>query len=66
LAVIHDRVPDIVAQGGFANTGSLALRDIFAAMYSDHHDVIRKPLFDLPQLRKDVNAVYSAIRPEIE
>ena len=66
LPVVHDRVLDLVAQGRLANPGRLALRDIFAAMHSDHDQVGRKPLFDLPQLRKDVNAVYSAVRPEIE
>ena len=35
-------------------------------MDPDDDDVVRIPLLDLPQLRKDVNAVDSAIGPEIE
>jgi hypothetical protein len=33
---------------------------------ADHHDITLVLIFDLPQLRKNVDAVYSAIRPEVE
>jgi hypothetical protein len=35
-------------------------------MNSDDDNVVRVPLLDLPQLRKNVDAVDSAIGPEIE
>lgn len=35
-------------------------------MYSDDRYIVRVLLFDLPQLREDVQAVDSAIGPEIQ
>jgi hypothetical protein len=39
---------------------------IFAALNSDDYQLRFIPGFELPQLRKYMNAVYSAIRPEVE
>lgn len=49
-----------------ANARRLALGDIFATVHSDDSDITGVLLFDLPQLREDVNAVDSAIGPEVE
>src|SRR3954463_10208022 len=54
------------AKGCFQDSGCLALRDIFAAMDSDDDNVIRIAFLDLPQLRKNVDAVDSPVGPEIE
>jgi hypothetical protein len=35
-------------------------------MNTDYNELCCKPFFELPQLRKDVNAVDSPISPEIE
>jgi hypothetical protein len=56
----------VVTERRLADPGCLALRDIFATMHTNDDDIILVPLFDLPQLRKDVYAVDSAISPEIQ
>jgi hypothetical protein len=66
LTVIDYRVGNLIPQRRLTNSGGLSFCDIFAAVYSDHDDVVWKLLLDLPQLRKNVDAVYSAIRPEIQ
>lgn len=66
MAVVDDWMRYLVPKGRLTNTGCLALRDIFAAMHSNDNNVVGILLFDLPQLRQNVNAVDSAIGPEIE
>lgn len=66
LAVIDDRMAYLIPQRSLTNPGRIALGDIFAAMNSDDDDVVGELLFNLPQLRKNVNTVYSAVSPEIE
>jgi hypothetical protein len=66
LPIVDYRVGQSKAKRGFKNPGCLALRDIFAAVYSDDDNVIRISLFDLPQLRENMDAIDSAIGPEIE
>jgi hypothetical protein len=39
---------------------------IFAALNANYHELRLILQFELPQLRKYMNAVYSAIRPEIQ
>ena len=39
---------------------------VLAAVHADDDERIREFLFELPQLRKNVNAVDSTVRPEIE
>jgi hypothetical protein len=39
---------------------------ILTAVYADYSELGRKLLFQLPQLRKYVNAVDSAVCPEVE
>jgi hypothetical protein len=56
----------VVTESCLANPGCLALCDIFAAMDTNDHDIVGVPPFDLPQLRKNVNTVDSAVRPEIQ
>jgi hypothetical protein len=56
----------LVAKARFEDPVCFALRDIFSAMNTDDDDIICILFFDLPQLRKDVYAVDSAIRPEVE
>ena len=41
-------------------------RVILPALHSDYDELRRIFRFELPQLRKHMNAVYSAIGPEIE
>lgn len=39
---------------------------VLAAVYTDDDERVCEFLFELPQLRKNVNAVDSTVRPEIE
>lgn len=55
-----------VPDRSLANARGFALGDIFAAVHSDDSDITGILPFDLPQLRKDVNAVDSAVSPEVE
>jgi hypothetical protein len=64
--VIDLRVGNLIPQQRLTNSGGLLFRDIFAVVNSDHDDVVWKLPLDLPQLRKNVDAVYSAIRPETQ
>jgi hypothetical protein len=66
LAVVDYRMGDFVAPRRVTNTGRIALCDIFAAVHPYDSYVAGIPLLDLPQLRKNVNAIDSAVRPEVE
>jgi hypothetical protein len=66
LPIVDDRMCDVIAQTSFPDAGSIALGDIFATVHTDDRYIARILLLDLPQLRKNMNAVDSAIRPEVE
>jgi hypothetical protein len=66
LPVVDYRMLNAIADGSLPNTRGLALRDIFSAVDSHDSDFVGILILDLPQLRKDVNTVDSAIGPEIQ
>jgi hypothetical protein len=66
LPVVDYRVGESEAERRFEYPGRFPLCDIFSTVNSDDDDVVRISLLDLPQLRKNVDAVDSAIGPEIE
>ena len=67
LPVVQDGViGGAEADGGVSNALAVALRGVLAAMNTDDRDGIGEALLDLPQLREDMDAVDSAIRPEVE
>lgn len=55
-----------IPEGRLTNPRRLPFRDIFAAMHSNDDHILGVPFFDLPQLRKDVDTVDSAVGPEVE
>ena len=44
----------------------VALGDELATVHTHDRQLVRKPLFELPQLREDVDAVDSAVGPEVQ
>jgi hypothetical protein len=56
----------IIPQACFQDPGSFPLGDIFSTVNTDDDDVVTIIFFDLPQLRENVDAVDSAVRPEVE
>ena len=66
LAIVQYGVEDAEPNGGIANAGCLTLSRELAAVDADHRDLAREQLLELPQLRKDMNAVDSAVGPEIQ
>ncbi|MDQ6770494.1 MAG: hypothetical protein M3Z54_10970 [Gemmatimonadota bacterium] len=66
LSVVDDGMGCLIAKRCLVNPGRLALGDIFSAVDSDYYHIVGVLFFDLPQLRKDVQAVDSAVRPEIQ
>jgi len=66
LSVIHDRMSDLVASDSVAKGGCLALLGEFGGVNPDDDQDIVVRGFQRLQLREDVQAVDSAIRPEIE
>jgi hypothetical protein len=66
LGVIDDRMRDLVAPDGVTEGGRLALVGKFGRVYPDDGQGIGERGFQRLQLREDVQAVDSAVRPEIE
>jgi hypothetical protein len=50
----------------FSNSVCYSLCVVLAAVNADDDELVGEFFFELPQLRKNVNAVDSTIRPEIE
>jgi hypothetical protein len=57
---------DFIPERRIANAKTLSLGDVLSAVDADDRYVFGVVLLDLPQLRKNVNAVDSAVRPEIQ
>ncbi len=51
---------------GVTNASGIALSGELPAVHADHRYRVGEPCIELPQLRKYVDAVDSAIRPEVE
>ncbi len=66
LGVIDNRMRDLMAPDGVAEGGRLALVGKFGRVYPDDGQGIGERGFQRLQLREDVQAIDSAIRPEIE
>jgi hypothetical protein len=66
LPVVQHRMSRAEPDRRLADAVSDALRQVLAAVHSDDRDVPRVLLLELPQLRKYVDAVDSAVRPEVE
>jgi hypothetical protein len=66
LPIVQDGMGRTESERGLTNALGDALGDVLAAMDADDGDMIGVLLFEPPQLRKYVDAVDSAVRPEIE
>ncbi|MBA3558755.1 MAG: hypothetical protein H0W30_09165 [Gemmatimonadaceae bacterium] len=66
MAIVDNRVRHAKPVYGIADALGSTLRVVFAAVHTDDRNLIRETLLELPQLRENMNAVYSTIRPEIE
>ena len=66
LSIVDNGMIDVEALCGLADARRLPLRDVFATVHADDHDVPRESALELPQLREDVQAIDSAVRPEIQ
>ena len=66
LAVVHDGVLDAEALRRGGDVGRHALGAELAGVHADDDQLIRVALFQLPQLRQYVDAVDSAVSPEVE
>lgn len=66
VGIVHDGMVQVLPLGGGEDAARLMLRRELAAMHTDDRDRVAQRRFDLPQLRQDVLAVRSAVRPEVE
>ena len=66
LPIVQNRMRRTESERRLTNALGDALGDVLAAVDADDGDVIGVFLFELPQLRKYVDAVDSAVGPEIE
>ena len=66
LPVVDDGVLDAKPNRCVTNAIRYALGRVFPTVDADYCNLACEALLELPQLRKDVNAVDSAVRPEIE
>ncbi len=66
LAIVDNRVRHAKPVYSIADALGSTFRVVFAAVHTDDRNLIRETLLELPQLRENMNAVYSTIRPEIE
>jgi len=57
---------DFVAKRSVKDAGRITFRDIFSAVHTDDNDIVRVLDLDLPQLRKNVDAIDSTISPKVE
>ncbi len=63
---MHNWMCDVLAQDGLPNVGRLALIGELWRVNTNDNDLCRIPLLNRPQRGQNVQAVDSAIRPEIE
>jgi hypothetical protein len=54
------------ADGCVTDTHRISLSDVLPAVHTDDGDGLGEPLLELPQLRKHMDAVDSAVGPEVE
>ena len=66
LAVVHDGVLDAEALRRGGDVGRHAFGAELAGVHADDDQLIRVVFFQLPQLRQYVDAVDSAVGPEVE
>src|SRR5579863_5667242 len=66
LPIVNNRMQVLEPQRRLANPRRLTLGDELAAGDPDDRQLPRKPSFELPQLREYVNAIDSAVGPEVE
>ena len=66
LPIIHRGVRGLQSQRGIPNVVGDALLGVFAAVHTDDRDPRSVSFLELPQLRKNMDAVDSAVGPEIE
>src|SRR6476661_5741129 len=66
LPVVDRGVNGVEPDGGIADTRRLTLGDVLAAVHADNGKRFSVSCLELPQLREHVDAVDSAVRPEIE
>jgi hypothetical protein len=66
LTIVDYCVLDSQTNRRIANPPCYSFSVVLAAVYADDDERICEFLFELPQLRKNVNAVDSTVRPEIE
>lgn len=66
LPVIDDWMDSLEPDRRIPDPAGYSLRVKFSALNSNDYELLLKPRFELPQLRKYMDAVYSAISPEIE
>ncbi len=66
LPIIHNGVMYAESRDGIQYARRNALGVVFPAMHAYYDERLSIPLFEFPQLRKDVNAIDSAVRPEIQ
>jgi hypothetical protein len=64
--IIHDWVVDAVAAHGLLDGLGGALFREFSGVHADHGHRVGETDFELPQLREDVKAIYSAEGPEVQ
>src|SRR5687768_10194848 len=66
LTIVQDGMRRPEANGCVANARRLPLGDVLTAVHTDDGDGPGEPLLELPQLRKHMDAVDSAVGPEVE
>ena len=66
LAIVQRWMGSAQPNGGIADVRGLPLRRVLAAVNANHGEIVRKLLLELPQLREDMDAVDSAIGPEVQ
>src|SRR3989442_11124709 len=66
VAVVHHRMADVEAEDGGADGVGLPLAQELRRVHTDDGELLAPLALELPQLRKDVQAVDSAEGPEVE
>ena len=66
LAIVDHRMHQVKPDYSFTDSFCDTLSVVLTAMHADDRNLVWKPFFELQQLREDVNAVDSAVSPEIE
>jgi hypothetical protein len=66
LPIVQDRMRGVESNRRVANALGDSFGGVLPAMHTDDGDRIAEPLLELPQLRKHMDAVDSAVGPEVE